>query len=88
LLAAIGVTGAPAAVALYGGAALDLILGALLLIGWRPVLVGLLQLASMAIFTLLATGLGGEYWLHPFAPILKNIPIAAAILIMIALEAQ
>ena len=88
MLAAIGLTGVSASVALYGGAAADLALGVLLFIGWRPVLVGLLQLASMAVFTLIATGLGGEYWLHPFAPILKNLPIAAAILVMIALEAQ
>lgn len=88
MLAAIGLTGPLAAAALYGGAAVDLALGVLLLIGWRPVLVGLLQLASMGAFTLMAAGLGAEYWLHPFAPILKNIPIAAAILVMIALEAQ
>jgi hypothetical protein len=74
--------------ALYGGAALDLLLGLLLLYGWRPVLVGGLQLASMALFTLLAIGLPSEYWLHPFAPILKNLPIAAAILAMMAMEAE
>ncbi|MGJ0506104.1 MAG: SDR family oxidoreductase [Methylocystis sp.] len=88
LLAAIGLSGAVAAMALYGGAALDLILGLLLLRRFRPVLIGWLQLASMAAFTLLAIGLPGDYWLHPFAPILKNLPIAAAILVMIALEAD
>lgn len=86
MLASIGLTGSPAAAALYGGAAVDLVLGVLLLIRWRPVPVGIAQLASMAAFTVLATRLGAEYWLHPFAPILKNLPIAAAILVMIALE--
>jgi hypothetical protein len=36
---------------------------------------------------LLAFGLPADYWLHPFAPIVKNLPIAAAILVMIAMEA-
>ncbi len=86
MLDLIGLTGALATAALYGGAAIDLTLGVLLLRRWRPVLVGGLQLASMAAFTLLAIGLPEEVWLHPFAPILKNIPIAAAILVMMALE--
>jgi nucleoside-diphosphate-sugar epimerase len=88
MLAAIGLTGPVAGMALYGGAALDLVLGMLLLRGYRAGLIGLLQLASMAAFTVLALGLPAEYWLHPFAPILKNLPIAAAILVMIALEAD
>lgn len=87
LLASIGLAGPVASLALYGGAALDLALGLLLLYGWRPVLIGWLQLASVAAFTLLAVGLSADYWLHPFAPILKNLPIAAAILVMIAMEA-
>jgi hypothetical protein len=72
--------------ALFGAAALDTLLGALLLIGWRPVAVGAAQLAAMAAFTLLAAWLPAEYWLHPFAPLLKNLPIAAATLVMMALE--
>jgi nucleoside-diphosphate-sugar epimerase len=87
MLDAIGLHGPAASAALYGGAALDLILGLLLLLRWRPVIVGLLQLASMAAFTLLALGLPADYWLHPFAPILKNLPLAIAVLVMIATEA-
>jgi uncharacterized protein YbjT (DUF2867 family)/uncharacterized membrane protein YphA (DoxX/SURF4 family) len=86
LMAEIGLTGFPADMALFGAAALDTLLGALLLIGWRPVAVGAAQLAVMAAFTLLAVRLPAEYWLHPFAPLLKNLPIAAATLVMMALE--
>jgi uncharacterized membrane protein YphA (DoxX/SURF4 family) len=86
LMAQIGLTGALADIALFGAAALDTLLGVLLLIGWRPVAVGAAQLATMAAFTLLATRLPAEYWLHPFAPLLKNLPIAAATLVMMALE--
>ncbi|WP_424361861.1 SDR family oxidoreductase [Methylocystis parvus] len=88
MLASLGLSGALASIALYGGAMLDLLLGLLLLRRWRPVLIGGLQLASMAAFTLLALGLPSEYWLHPFGPILKNVPLAAAVLVMIALESD
>jgi uncharacterized protein YbjT (DUF2867 family)/uncharacterized membrane protein YphA (DoxX/SURF4 family) len=86
LMAQIGLTGVPAGVALYAAAALDTLLGVLLLIRWRPAAVGAAQLAAMAAFTLLAARLPAEYWLHPFAPLLKNLPIAAATLVMMALE--
>jgi uncharacterized membrane protein YphA (DoxX/SURF4 family) len=86
LMEQIGLTGAPAYIALFGAAALDTLLGLLLMIRWRPRLIGAAQLATMAAFTLLALGLPAEYWLHPFAPLLKNLPIAAATLVMMALE--
>lgn len=60
--------------------------GALLLIGWRPVAVGGAMLLAMLAYIALAAGLPGEYWLHPFAPLLKNLPIAATTLAMMALE--
>jgi hypothetical protein len=87
MLAQIGLAGSAADAALFGGAALDLVLGVLLLLRWRPALVGVAQILSVGMFTLLAMRLPAEYWLHPFAPILKNLPIAAALLVMIALEA-
>lgn len=86
LMAEIGLTGTPADVALFGAAALDTLLGMLLLIRWRPRLIGAAQLLVMAMFTLLALGLPAEFWLHPFAPLLKNLPIATATLAMMALE--
>lgn len=87
MLAQLGLHGLIADTLLYGGAALDLGLGALLLARWRPVAVGAAMIASMAAFSLIALGLPAEYWLHPFAPLLKNLPIAAAVLAMMALEA-
>ncbi|QGM97738.1 SDR family oxidoreductase [Methylocystis parvus] len=86
LVSQIGLSGALGDAAIYGGGALDLLLGALLLLRWRPPLVGLAQLASMTLFTALATRLPAECWLHPFAPLLKNLPVAALILLMIAME--
>lgn len=86
LLADLGIHGTLAEAALYGGGALDLMLGLLLLWRWRPAWVGVGMLVLMLAYSLLAAGLPAEYWLHPFAPLLKNLPIAAATLAMMALE--
>lgn len=87
LLTLAGLNGPLADAALFGGAGVDLLLGGLLLIRWRPTAVGGAMLASMAAFTAVAAGLPAEYWAHPFAPLAKNLPIAAATLAMIAMEA-
>jgi uncharacterized protein YbjT (DUF2867 family) len=86
LLGVAGLYGAPADIAL-GAAVLDIGLGLAMLVRWRPAATGFAALAVMAIFTLIATRLPAEYWLHPFAPLLKNLPIAAATLAMSAMEA-
>jgi uncharacterized protein YbjT (DUF2867 family) len=86
LLAEMGLGGAPALVALYGAALWDLALGVALLARFRPVLVGALQLATMITFTLIITAFLPETWLHPFGPVTKNVPLALATLVMMALE--
>jgi len=86
ILRLLNFSGALAAATLYGAAAIDLSLGLLLLLRWRTTAVGVAQLLVMSVFTLLAIGLPADYWLHPFAPLLKNLPLAAATLVMIALE--
>jgi uncharacterized protein YbjT (DUF2867 family) len=88
LLARVGLHGAVATVALYGAAALDLALGLLTLAAparWRPA-VWLAQLALVAGYTLLITVFLPEYWLHPYGPASKNLPIMAAIALLWGLE--
>jgi hypothetical protein len=87
LLKAVGLSGAPAVLALYGAALADLALGGLLLLRWRPVLVGTAQLGLMLVFTVIITVALPEWWLQPFGPITKNLPVAVATLVMMALEA-
>ena len=48
--------------------------------------VWLAQLALIAGSTLLITLFLPEYWLHPYGPISKNLPVAAAIALLWALE--
>ncbi|HZY20580.1 MAG TPA: SDR family oxidoreductase [Ramlibacter sp.] len=88
LLARVGLHGALATLALYGAATLDLLLGVLTL--WAPARwrssVWLGQLALIAGYTGLITLFLPEYWLHPYGPISKNLPIMAAIALLWGLE--
>lgn len=86
LLAQLGITGTFALLALYTAALLDLALGMATLVRYRIHWVGLAQIGLMLGYSLLITVGLPEYWLHPFGPISKNIPLLVATLIMLALE--
>lgn len=81
-----GVWGWLAPLVLYGAAALDLVLGIATLVARRFYLVGLTQLAVMAGFSVIIAIKLPEFWLHPFGPLVKNVPLAVAILMMMAME--
>ena len=86
MLAEVGVRGPLADLALFGGAAVNLALGAMLLVNWRVAAVGLVMLALLIVYSLVGLALPTDYWLNPFAPILKNLPIAAALVALVAME--
>jgi uncharacterized protein YbjT (DUF2867 family) len=88
LLAEMGLTGPFATLLLYGGAAVDLALGVAMLAvrGRRRRTVLWTQIAVMAVYTVLITLCVPAHWLHPFGPILKNLPVLAATAALIALE--
>jgi uncharacterized protein YbjT (DUF2867 family) len=82
-------TGAPEALfplLLYGAAALDLALGAATLLLRRRRTLWLLQLALILGYTVIITLKLPEYWLHPYGPILKNLPMLAAIYFLYEME--
>jgi uncharacterized protein YbjT (DUF2867 family) len=88
LLARVGLHGAPATVALYGAALLDFALGVLCLAAparWRH-RVWLAQLVLVSVYTLLITIFLPEYWLHPYGPLSKNLPLLAAIALLWGLD--
>lgn len=88
LLAALGIDGWMAPLALYGAATLDIALGAALLLRWQVAWVGAVQITVIVVYSvLIAIGLS-EYWLHPFGPITKNIPLVIATLLVMATEAK
>jgi uncharacterized protein YbjT (DUF2867 family) len=88
LLAQVGLRGAWATLALYGAALLDLALGVLTLCAparWRW-WVWPAQLALIAGYTVLITVFLPGYWLHPYGPVSKNLPIMGLIALLWALE--
>ena len=88
LLARVGLTGSMASAALYGAAAFKLLLGLLTLArpAQRRRLLWAAQLALIAGYTVLISLFLPEYWLHPYGPISKNLPILAAIGMLWSLE--
>lgn len=57
------------------GSILDIVIGIWLLIGKNMRLCYFLQLLTISIYSLLLTLIDPRFWLHPFGPLTKNIPI-------------
>lgn len=73
---------------LYAASIIDIILGVLLLSNYRLKIIGSIQIILMLIFTVIVSFQLPQYWLHPFAPMAKNIPLIVATLVMMALESD
>ncbi len=71
-----GVHGSSAVFALHAAAMLDLLLGAALFARSLRAPAYAAQLALMLGYTAWISVFLPEFWLHPYAPILKNVPIA------------
>jgi hypothetical protein len=74
LLYRVGLEGKLALFALYGAALLDVLLGLMTMLHpsrnlWQ------VQALLVLTYSFIITCYLPEYWLHPFAPILKNLPI-------------
>lgn len=88
LLAQAGVPTTLRPLALYGAALLDLVLGVLTLVSYRRPAVWVAQAALILGYTAIITLKLPEFWLHPYAPIAKNLPMLAAIWLLYELEAR
>ena len=86
LLAAVGIGGLLAPIALYSAALLDTLLGLALLIAWRVRTVATIQLVMIIAYTALISVALSEQWLHPYGPVSKNLPLIVATLMLIAME--
>jgi uncharacterized protein YbjT (DUF2867 family) len=83
-------TGVPVTLAplmLYGAAALDLLLGFATLLMQRRRWLWLAQIALILTYTVIITIKLPEFWLHPYGPILKNLPMLAALYMLYVFEA-
>jgi len=79
ILARASITGIMADVSVYAGGALDILIGLWLLISFRIKLCCILQVTVIVLYTVLLTFIDSSFWLHPFGPITKNIPIIVLI---------
>lgn len=76
MLATVGLHGPFAWIALVAGALLDLALGVATLAFRRRWLYAL-QIATIVAYTVILSVALPGFWLHPFAPLLKNLPMLA-----------
>jgi len=80
ILASANITGSMADFSVYAGGALDIVLGLWLLTSVKTKLCCIAQVATIALYTLILTVVDASFWLHPFGPITKNIPIIVLII--------
>ncbi len=88
LLAATGISGIFLPLVLYGAALLNLIIGVLTIVAWRVSVIAAVQIILILAYTLIISLALPEFWLHPFGPVLKNIPMLAVIYIWFVLEKE
>ena len=88
LLARTGITGWLAPLMLYGAALLDLCFGIATLALKRRRWLWAAQLSVIGFYTVIITFRLPEFWLHPYGPLSKNLPMLAAIWLLLALEKE
>ena len=91
LLESVGASAPLARVLLPGAVTFDLLLGLGSLAAparWRARIVWPLQLAVMAVYTAILSWALPQFWLHPFGPLSKNLPMAAAVAMLWAVDAR
>ncbi|WP_084649415.1 DoxX-like family protein [Saccharospirillum impatiens] len=79
VLARGGITGPLAELCLWSGSLLDISIGLWLLAGIKLRLCYQLQLGVIVVYSLLLSLIAPEFWIHPFGPLSKNLPILVLI---------
>lgn len=79
ILASANITGSMADIFVYAGGALDIVLGLWLLTSVKTKLCCIVQVTVIVLYTIILTIIDASFWLHPFGPITKNIPIIVLI---------
>ncbi|HEU4855317.1 MAG TPA: NAD(P)H-binding protein [Nitrosospira sp.] len=86
LLGRVGITGSLAPIGLYGAAAMDIAFGFGTLFLRNRRLLWIAQVTLIGVYMVAITLFLPEFWLHPFGPLIKNLPILAVILLLYELE--
>lgn len=74
-----GITGTLANLSILSGSVLDVVIGAWLLVGKRLKVCYLVQMVVVILYTLLLTAIKPDFWVHPFGPLTKNVPLLVMI---------
>jgi len=74
-----GITGILATFSIFSGSVLDVAIGIWLLTGKKLKICYLVQMVVIALYTLLLSVIDPDFWLHPFGPLTKNIPLLVMI---------
>ena len=88
LLARLGATGTMATVMLYGAALLDIALGVGVFVLRDRRWLWAAQIAVMLAYTVLISIWLPEWWLHPYGPMIKNVPMLVATMLLAVLESR
>lgn len=83
---ALGVSPETGAALLAASCLCDIALGALVLARWKPALLGGIQAAVVLGYTAVAGLVEPALWMDPFGPLVKNLPVLAAIGALAAIE--
>jgi hypothetical protein len=86
LLARAGITDWMAGIALYSAALLNITFGVATLLIKRRRFLWFAQAAVITAYTVIVTLKLPEFWLHPYGPISKNLPMLAVIWVLYELE--
>ncbi|MEJ2403957.1 MAG: SDR family oxidoreductase [Candidatus Thiodiazotropha sp.] len=86
LLQQVGIPSQAAPLFLYGASLLDIALGLATLFAYRTQWIGGLQMMMILGYSIIITLFLPEYWLQPFGPISKNLPLLVSTYIMMILE--
>jgi hypothetical protein len=83
-----GITGTLASFSIYSGSLLDVVIGVWLITGKRLKLCYQIQLLVVVLYSLLLTIIEPNFWVHPFGPLTKNIPILVMIYYLYTKESR
>ncbi len=88
ILAQQNILGDFADICINSGSMLDALIGLWLLTGYRLRWCYALQLVLITSYSILISFIAPQFWLHPFGPVTKNIPILALIIVLMKSETQ
>jgi hypothetical protein len=86
LIARMGITGPLAVTLVYAGALVDIALGLATLLAGRRRWLWVLQAVVILGYTLMISIWLPEFWLHPYGPVVKNLPILCVLWMLYELE--